>query len=65
MSCLSRHRHHHVLHVLRVLLKVIDVACAPPQGLSEDVSINKFFDEPMLLKLADTEGDDGLAALMM
>lgn len=34
--------------------------CAPPhgltrlgkQGLSEDVSINKFFDDPMLLELA-------------
>ena len=24
----------------------------PPQGLSEDVSINKFFDDPMLLELA-------------
>ena len=23
-----------------------------PQGLSEDVSINKFFDDPMLLELA-------------
>jgi len=34
------------------------------KGLSEDVSINKFFDEPMLLKLADAEQDDGLAALM-
>ncbi len=34
------------------------------QGLSEDVSINKFFDEPMLLKLADTEADDPIAALM-
>jgi hypothetical protein len=34
------------------------------QGLSEDVSINKFFDEPMLLKLADTEVDDPIAALM-
>jgi 116 kDa U5 small nuclear ribonucleoprotein component len=35
------------------------------KGLSEDVSVNKFFDEPMLMKLADTEQDDGLAALMM
>ncbi len=34
------------------------------QGLSEDVSVNKFFDEPMLLKLADAEGDDPIAALM-
>ena len=28
------------------------VCCACAQGLSEDVSINKFFDDPMLLELA-------------
>lgn len=37
----------------------------PLQGLSEDVSVNKFFDEPMLLKLAEGEQDDGLASLMV
>jgi len=26
------------------------------QGLSEDVSINKFFDDPMLLELAKQDG---------
>lgn len=26
--------------------------CSAPQGLSEDVSISKFFDDPMLLELA-------------
>ncbi len=34
------------------------------QGLSEDVSINKFFDEPMLMRLADSEVEDPIAALM-
>ena len=43
---------------------ILCVFCCILQGLSEDVSINKFFDEPMLLKLADTEVDDPIAALM-
>ncbi len=28
-----------------------------PQGMSEDVSINKFFDDPMLLELARQDAD--------
>ncbi len=31
------------------------------QGMSEDVSINKFFDDPMLLELAKQDADLGLA----
>ena len=30
------------------------------QGLSEDVSINKFFDDPMLLELAKQDATLGL-----
>lgn len=35
----------HLCHSVELLLHVF-------QGLSEDVSINKFFDDPMLLELA-------------
>ena len=28
-----------------------------PQGMSEDVTISKFFDDPMLLELARQEAD--------
>jgi hypothetical protein len=31
-----------------------------PQGLSEDVAINKFFDDPMLLELAKEDVAFGL-----
>ena len=30
------------------------------QGMSEDVSINKFFDDPMLLELARQDADLGV-----
>lgn len=30
------------------------------QGMSEDVSINKFFDDPMLLELARQDADAGI-----
>jgi len=39
-----------VILIINVLL--LNLPCWLSQGLSEDVSINKFFDDPMLLELA-------------
>jgi len=40
-----------LLYYLLILL-LTHRRCLSAQGLSEDVSINKFFDDPMLLELA-------------
>jgi len=41
-----------MVSVERHLVFVLQRVCCRLQGLSEDVSINKFFDDPMLLELA-------------
>ena len=38
--------------ICSALLPILSFGLISQQGLSEDVSINKFFDDPMLLELA-------------
>jgi U5 small nuclear ribonucleoprotein component len=60
-SALPAHCRRCALLTATVLWRVLQVKTRRRKGLSEDVSITKFFDDPMLLALAkqDAEMNDG------